>query len=278
MTPTPTLYRCPVCEHTLHDDGKRLACENNHSFDKHKKGYINLLLAHHKNSLSPGDNIEMVNGRREFLRAGYYQPFANAITQLLADHLLNQPLTIVDAGCGEGYYTEQLQAEFSNAQVYGFDISKPAIHSASTNKTVHWSVASSHRPPMLNSSADVITSIFSPIECDAFHTLLKPGGYILYAAPNHNHLKNLRKIIYDEVRDYSTEKHQHYFDHRFKKIEQRSLQIPIELPNHETIIQLLNMTPHAHRISAAGHQRLSNTKTLHDIGDFVLYFYQKITD
>lgn len=273
---TSSLYQCPVCEQRLKNVDKRLICENNHSFDRHKKGYINLLLAHHKNSKAPGDNTDMVNGRRAFLRAGYYQPFADAIVTLMSDYLTSTSPTIVDAGCGEGYYTEALQTCMTHSTVHGFDISKPAIHAAATNKQIQWSVASSHRPPFVDHCMDAVVSIFSPIEQEAFYRILKPGGYVLYAAPSNNHLRALREIIYDEVRDYTVDKHHSYFDDRFKKIEQRTVQVPLYLRSHEAVKQLLSMTPHAHRVCAAGYTRLSHTHMLEDTGDFVLYWYQKI--
>ena len=119
-----TLYHCPVCQQKLQTIENRLICEKNHSFDRHKKGYVNLLMSHHKNSKAPGDNTEMVNGRRAFLRAGHYQGFANAIVAMASQcQQSDKPLQIVDAGCGEGFYTDQLQAQITGSIVYGFDIS-----------------------------------------------------------------------------------------------------------------------------------------------------------
>ncbi len=272
-----TLYACPVCQGILYRTENTLRCEQNHSFDRHKKGYVNLLMSHHKNSKAPGDNAEMVQSRRSFLRAGHYQAFAKAIVQLIDECQLNtdSSTTILDAGCGEGFYTEQLQQHLSNPTVYGFDISKPAITAAANDKNIEWCVASSNRPPYLDASFDIIVSVFSRIEREAFLRILKPQGYILYAGPGDNHLHALRRVIYDTVNDYTTEKHHDYFGDDFTLVKEMSLQVPIQLNDHNSVIQLLNMTPHAHRISRAGHTRLENTHTLTDIGDFKLYLYQK---
>lgn len=272
-----TLYACPVCQGVLYSTENRLRCEQNHSFDRHKKGYVNLLMSHHKNSKAPGDNADMVQGRRHFLRAGHYQAFADAIVQLVDECQLNtdQATHLLDAGCGEGFYTEQLQQHLNNARVYGFDISKPAITAAATDKQVDWCVASSHRPPYLDACFDIILSVFSRIEREAFLRVLKPQGYILYAGPGDNHLHALREIIYDKVNDYSTEKHHEYFGDDFTLLKEVSLQVPIQLNDHNTVKQLLSMTPHAHRISRVGYTRLEHTHSLTDIGDFKLYLYQK---
>ena len=270
-----TILTCPVCEQSLSETKQQLQCANNHSFDRHKKGYINLLLAHHKNTKSPGDSSDMVKGRRAFLRAGHYEGFAKAIAELAGACQFSDKPAILDAGCGEGYYTEYLQQTFTHAAVYGIDISKPAIVAAANNKTVQWCVASSHRLPFENDSIDTVVSIFSPIELAAFSRVLKPGGYILYAGPGLKHLQALRTVIYDELNEYSMSKHYDYFDDNFTLVEERSLEMPIQLNSQAEIMQLLSMTPHVHRLSVNGRQRLNEINTLSDVGDFKLYLYQK---
>lgn len=272
-----TLYACPVCQQALHCSANTFQCDNNHSFDRHKKGYVNLLMSHHKNSKEPGDNVEMVKGRREFLQSGHYQAFADAIITLTKEcqNRLDKEMSILDAGCGEGFYTEQIQQATNSHQVYGLDISKPAIIAAADNKSVEWCVASSSRPPYKEACFDLVVSIFSRVEREAFLQILKPKGYIIYAGPGDEHLHALRKVIYNQVNEYSTEKHQQYFGDDFELVKEVSIQVPINLDTQTSITQLLNMTPHAHRVSQAGRKRLNNTLSLSDIGDFKLYLYQK---
>ncbi len=271
-----SLYACPVCENLLEKVEQSYRCVSGHSFDCHKKGYVNLLLAQHKNTKAPGDNADMVKGRHEFLRAGYYQAFAQAIVNFIREPCSHQErLTLLDAGCGEGYYSEYVQQHMVNAEVYGVDISKPAIASAARCKTVHWSVASSHRLPFVGASFDFIMSVFSPVDEAAFLRVLKPGGFVLYAGPGREHLASLRAIVYDQVNEYLTEKHQDYFGQSFQLIKERSLQVPLQLDSQAAISQLLAMTPHAHRLSAKGRERLADTHALKDVGDFKLYLYQK---
>lgn len=264
-------FACPVCHEPLHEVDRSLRCIHQHSFDRHKKGYINLLLSHHKNTKMPGDNASMVQGRQAFLRAGYYQAFADAIVQLIGGIKLDSSSVIVDAGCGEGYYTEQMHFNLSNPHVYGVDISKPAIHAASSNKQVQWCVASSHRLPFLDHSVDLVTSIFSPVECASFARILKPGGWFIYAGPGAHHLDALKRVVYNEINAYNPQKHRQYFESEFTVVNEQSLQVPISLETPEAIMQLLGMTPHFHRISAKGRVRLSSLQSLDDSADFKLY-------
>jgi 23S rRNA (guanine745-N1)-methyltransferase len=72
------MYVCPVCGGPLqlHPSGKSFACHNQHSFDLAKEGYLNLLALYSINIPgSRGDSKQMMLARREFLEAGFYQPW-----------------------------------------------------------------------------------------------------------------------------------------------------------------------------------------------------------
>ncbi|MFC7000619.1 putative RNA methyltransferase [Pseudobowmanella zhangzhouensis] len=61
---TDSLYQCPVCQLPLTLAERTYRCDNGHSFDQHKKGYVNLLLVQNKRSKMPGDDADMVQSRR----------------------------------------------------------------------------------------------------------------------------------------------------------------------------------------------------------------------
>ena len=98
---------CPVCGGPLQCGSAPWVCENKHSFDVARQGYVNLLTVDRKHSLHPGDTREMVAARREFLEAGYYAPIAQTLRSLLSEFAPDAQ-SILDAGCGEGYYLGQL--------------------------------------------------------------------------------------------------------------------------------------------------------------------------
>ena len=53
-------------------------------------------------------------------------------------------LSILDLGCGEGYYTQGLKKHFESSDVYGLDISKIAIDMATRyRKDITWLVGNS---------------------------------------------------------------------------------------------------------------------------------------
>lgn len=269
-----TLYQCPVCQQPLSVTDRVYSCANNHRFDQHKKGYVNLLLVQNKRSKTPGDDADMVLSRRRFLNDGHYQPLADFIANSLSSQYSGSA-SLWDAGCGEGYYTHKVKQRNPDWSVYGLDISKPAITAASQYKDIHWCVASSSHPPYLDNSFDAIFSVFSRVDSDPFHRVLKPGGSVSLVAPDADHLHNLRSVIYDTVRPYDTSKHKSYLDDRFELVSEERLEVPLQLNSHDAVMDLVGMTPHAHRMSAEIKARLQNTPTLTDTGCFKIYRFIK---
>ncbi len=102
------LWRCPLCHEPLKLVGRSFACANRHSFDQAKEGYVNLLRVNRKHSADPGDNKEMLESRRHFLQQGFYAPLAAGLGEAIRQYFPDpsQPLTLLDAGCGEGYYLQ----------------------------------------------------------------------------------------------------------------------------------------------------------------------------
>ncbi|MFR8761174.1 MAG: putative RNA methyltransferase [Negativibacillus sp.] len=103
------ILTCPVCRARLERKDKSFVCSRGHSFDLSASGYLHLLPSSQMRSKVPGDNRQMVQARRNFLQKGYYQPISDALNRQLLEHCKkNVPLQILDAGCGEGYYTNRL--------------------------------------------------------------------------------------------------------------------------------------------------------------------------
>ena len=187
-----TVYACPVCSSPLQKQDRVFRCQNRHSFDLAKEGYVNLLPANKKRSLTPGDNAAMVAARRRFLGAGHYQPLAAALVQLV-----EQPQRLVDLGCGEGYFTAALVE--AATEVYGVDISKLAIKAACKQSSANFVVASTMQLPFLDQSFDAATVIMAPTSGD-IPRVLQPGALLCRVSPGENHLIELRQLAYRDVR------------------------------------------------------------------------------
>jgi 23S rRNA (guanine745-N1)-methyltransferase len=252
-----TIYRCPVCEQPLTQQQKSYTCTNNHSFDIARQGYVNMLLPNQKKSSNPGDSKDMLLSRREFLHQGYYDRLSDAINTQLHDTGSNHdtPFTLLDVGCGEGFYLRRLQHYLDNyipqhdCQLYGTDISKDGVrYAAGLHRAGSYFVASLYQLPVQDDSVNGITRIFAPKSYAEFARVLKPGGTLLSVVPGAEHLIELKRIIYE-----TPQRHQPDDDpdraRYFTQTQQTRVTYRVTLPDTETLFQLVKMTPYYWRLS-----------------------------
>ncbi|MBQ4832562.1 23S rRNA (guanine(745)-N(1))-methyltransferase [Pseudoalteromonas sp. MMG010] len=230
-------YLCPLCTFALQKIDNTLSCENRHSFDFAKEGYVNLLPVQNKNSKHPGDSLEMVQARRAFLEQGYYRFLQQALIEIVSD--INAD-TLLDLGCGEGFYTHAL-AQHTQAQVYGVDISKSAIKFAAKRyPNCHFSVASISEAPFKSQFADILISVFAPLFEHELARLAKPNAQLIIASPGPWHLKELKELIYKHVNEHTEIQPPSGFEHLKTTLISQQVQLEFnELKN------LIMMTPFA---------------------------------
>ena len=238
---------CPIDGSPLLFVNNALSCANGHQYDIGKPGYANLLSAQHKRSKAPGDSKEMVNARTAFLSEGFYDPIA----QHLADAISAQhqsELTLVDAGCGDGYYPEKIDS-LTDTQLHliGFDISKWAIQRAARRCQGTWLVASNKRIPLADNSADVVLDMFGFPDFDSFARILKPGGKLICVTPAKSHLIELREIIYPTVK----QTRERQYPDSFSRDTRTKLSYEVML-DKAALENLLAMTPHFYRAPKEG--------------------------
>lgn len=267
---TNAQYRCPICQSKLTLKEHTYRCAQAHSFDQAKEGYVNLLPVQFKHSKQPGDNKAMVNARRAFLLQGYYQPLADKLVSILDDLALKQG-TVLDAGCGEGFYTGQLKQ--SCQTVYGIDIAKEAVKKAAKKyRDCHFSVATLSQLPFDNQDIDAIVSIYAPILPTEFYRVLSDNGYLITVTPGKNHLLSLKQKIY-----------QHAFQHDEDKIsvdimtlvKQEQLTYSMTLKSGDDVLNLLSMTPFAFKATEEVKQQLKQESNFDCQADFLIRIYKK---
>ena len=195
------VWMCPHCAQPLEACESGLFCVNGHRFDRAREGYVNLLPVQHKRSKHPGDNAEMVRGRRALHQAQLYRPLAEALCDLVAT--CTDVSTLLDIGCGEGYYDGMLSARLSDLSVYGVDIAKTAVRLAARDYRCHdYAVASSRNLPVMTSSIDLAMCIFSPVKDSEVARTVRPNGYYLEVGPAAQHLWELKTALYEQPRKH----------------------------------------------------------------------------
>ena len=115
--------KCPVCSNSMTFEDKGcgiLYCNGakRHLYDFSASGYVNLAPPSQSNG---GDAKSAVRARTAFLNTGHYDPIAQKLCDIVEKYCPEHSI-VIDAGCGEGYYSEKiLKRGFC---VFGFDLSK----------------------------------------------------------------------------------------------------------------------------------------------------------
>lgn len=262
--------RCPLCHHPLLQNTHGLACENRHQFDRAKEGYFNLLPVQHKHSREPGDAKEQLQARRQFLQAGFFDPLKRRMQELLPA----TAETVLDIGCGEGYFTASFSDALPHATVYGIDIAKAGVRlaakSAKQNHNLVYCVSSSADLPIADESIDVITRIYAPSKDSELYRVIKPEGRLVIVAPGANHLFGLRSRIYKDVRPHLPPD----VPEGFELVDQQRIQADVMVGNAALCAALLDMTPFAWRLAPDLRDAIMSSE-LHDQLDFVISLYTK---
>lgn len=178
------------CRQPLERDERSYGCWRGHTFDVARSGYVNLLQPQERRSKNPGDSAEAVAARRRFLDRGFADPLRDRITELIAPLA---PKTILDSGCGEGYYLGNLQSA-TGAESHGIDISTPAIDAAARRyRDCNWIVGNADRfLPYADESFDVVVSITGRMNVEELHRVLAPTGSLFVAVSAPEDLAELR--------------------------------------------------------------------------------------
>lgn len=258
----PAFWACPVCGESMQAESRRLACRNGHSFDQAKEGYVNLLLAQRKRSADPGDDRQMLLARREFLDEGYYESLARRLSEicLQARQAVESSFTLLDTGCGEGYYTGWIGAALAvdsrrPLRVGGTDISKDAARlAAKRHPSIHFAVAGNSALPVADASIDCALRIFAPGDDAEIDRILKPGGLYLTVTPGESHLFELRRLIYAQAREHEAPvRPLEHLRHDFRE----SLDFALTVKGEGDVGRLLKMTPYYWQASREKQERIA---------------------
>lgn len=263
---------CPVCGQQLLRLEKTWRCENNHCFDVARQGYVNLLTVDRKHAKHPGDTASQVAARKAFLDGGFYRPISDTVRDLTVPLA---PQSVLDAGCGEGYYLTRLQDALPQTKFAGIDISKDAVRFAAVrNKNALWLTGTAAALPFSDGSFDGVLSMFALTAEKEFSRVLTDQGWFLQVLAGPDHLMGLKNIIYPTI--LRKEKDSHPTLEGFTLEQTETLEFDFRLESKEQVQNLLSMTPHFWRISKEGAAKLAVTETLADTAQVIFNLYRKL--
>ncbi|MFD8644570.1 methyltransferase domain-containing protein [Streptomyces zaomyceticus] len=245
------LLRCPTCRtRRLHPDRGALRCPVGHTFDIARHGYAGLLTGTRATS---GDDTAMVQARDRFLSTGTYSPIREAAARL-ATGAVSEQGTVVDVGCGTGYYLAGALDQLPGARGLGLDTSVRALRSAARAHrraaAVAWDV---FRPfPLADGAADVVLDVFAPRNPAEFHRVLLPTGRLIVIRPTGRHLVELRGQVPAMVAiDPAKEQRLHRsLNPYFEAVVTEEVEY-LAVLSRPAVLDLVAMTPSARHVSRA---------------------------
>jgi 23S rRNA (guanine745-N1)-methyltransferase len=224
-----------------------------------------------------GDDKLMVVARQEFLDAGHYDCLRDGLCDL-ALRLCGEEVTLLDAGCGEGFYTSALRTALEGSgrvcRAGGMDISREAVAAAARrDKQLTLAVAGINALPVPDGSTDLLLNIFAPEDEREFARVLRPGGLFFKAVPRERHLFGLKAAVYDKPYENPAP---HYEPEGFEPVCAEDIDRTLVLKDSKYIKALFMMTPYYYKTGKADQEKLEKLCELEtEISFRILVFRRK---
>ena len=186
------LLACPHCRAPLGvvEDARSVRCEQGHSFDVARQGYLNLAggTAGHN-----ADTPTMVAARDRFLSAGPYRPVVDRLLELARTAAPASP-RLLEVGAGTGYYLARLVAGLDASRGVALDVSPAAARRAArAGPRIGSVVADAWRTiPVATGAIDLLLDVFAPRNAAEFARVLSGRGVLLTVTPHRGHLAEIR--------------------------------------------------------------------------------------
>ena len=234
------LLRCPLCGGAFSRRDNSLVCDKRHTYDVARQGYVNFV---------PGQKEmfykkELFESRAKVFEAGVYAPVVERLSAAIGQHVKKENPVLLDAGCGEGYYTKAVCPDREMTRI-GFDLSKDAVKLAAKGpKTAMFFAADLKNIPVQDHSVDVLLDIFTPANYAEFARVLAPKGVVMKLAPRSGYLKELRALAGDRLRrqEYDSSDVERYVHEKMNVAAQEAITYTLAV-SPETAYHLARMTP-----------------------------------
>jgi 23S rRNA (guanine745-N1)-methyltransferase len=186
LEPLARWFRCPRCGEALTAIGGLVCgCANGHRFDANKRGYLSLLAS----TRFTGDSPAILDARAAFLALGHYERIADAV----ANAVPAAAASVIDSGCGTGYYLGAVRSTHPGIDALALDVSPAAVARTVAATGAAGLVADVWSPlPLRDAVTDAITCVFAPRNAPEFARVLTPGGTLVVVTPREEHLQQLR--------------------------------------------------------------------------------------
>lgn len=274
--------RCPICRASFSLHGAEnergsisLICAGTrkHCYDLSASGYANFMPPGHTDG---GDAKAAVRARTEFLNTELYRTAAEELRKVLQRHLSPDKGIVLDAGCGEGYYTHLLTQQ--GYSCLGFDLSKAAVDTSAKRMARaecgngFFGVGSVFELPVADASCAAIVNIFAPCAEDEFVRALSADGVLLVAYAGPDHLMGLKRALYDTVKENDERAD---LPKKMRLLDEVRIRYSICVETQAQIQNLFAMTPYYWRTSPSDCEKLRGLERLETEVDMIFGVYRK---
>jgi 23S rRNA (guanine745-N1)-methyltransferase len=237
---------CPICSETLLRSGHSYTCQNRHTFDLSKEGYLSLLHGRSNYQQIVDDKL-MVQARVRVHKLPAFLELAKAITGYCPQ--ANTGHSILDVGCGDGFFLDQVaRAATTPCQGVGIDISKGALAKAARSYPALFFVrtdASHNRLPFEDSSFGLVLSVFAPRPIDEIRRVLRADGSWLIVTATQDHLKEIREFL--PLAAIGTGKLDAPTGRSYSILRSGTFNSELQLAHHD-LVSIIEMSPSIYRL------------------------------
>lgn len=230
---------CPICRKPFSVKGFSLVCEEGHTFDMNKRGYVNLAPQARNADFKYDEGL--FAARRRVLSGAFYRPVMSALSKYLFEGA-----AAADVGCGEGSYLKYLSENApSGARLFGFDLSRDGIAAAAPYAPeACMCVADLRRLPLADGSLDVLFNVLTGADYAEFARVLKPEGRLVKVVPAKGYLREIRALVESSLihKQQEHERVEEYFKTRTRDVEITQIRETFPLSAEEAA-DFLRMTP-----------------------------------
>ncbi|MFC4811653.1 putative RNA methyltransferase [Paenibacillus sp. GCM10023250] len=192
-------FKCPLCGGPMTvREASSLVCENRHTFDFAKQGYLNFA----PHAQAGGYTKPLFEARRRIIaESGLYAPLHDKLAEAVAAYGpgAGGPAMIADVGCGEGSHLAMILRRRGDpdAGAIGVDLARDAVQmAAAAYEGPIWLVGDLANLPFRDGTFGVLLNLLSPANYREFGRVLAPGGLLLKAVPRAGYLRELREALF----------------------------------------------------------------------------------
>jgi 23S rRNA (guanine745-N1)-methyltransferase len=247
--------RCPHCSRDLTFVGMLVRCDDGHSFDVARHGYLSLLPGDAQQATA--DTAAMVAARERFYAHGRLEPLVEEVAMRLHEHAAPSTGALVDVGAGTGALLARLLNRMPNQVGVAIDLSKHALRRAArAHPGVAAVGADAWRPlPLRDRAAAAVLSVCAPRNMPEFHRALRSDGLLLVAVPTAAHLAELVTALdLLTVDDRKDERLSRQLEGLFAPVARSAVRGSWDL-GHDDVVAAVAMGPSARHVDPAALRR-----------------------